>query len=107
MAIGTLDNERFKAIQDQRFEEAEPFLKEFEFVDHIHSENFSSRELIVLKVLKVLIQYFGSSEYSKQELGMEGLLGPGVTYVEGTNLPAPYGTHFSELIEAEKGSSTP
>lgn len=55
MAIGTLDNERFKAIQDQRFEEAEPFLKEFEFVDHIHSENFSSRELIVLKVLKVLI----------------------------------------------------
>lgn len=38
---------------------------------------------------------------------MEGLLGPGVTYVEGTNLPAPYGTYFSELIEAEKGSSTP
>jgi hypothetical protein len=66
--------------QKLRFPEADEFLKSFEFHDHWHSENFCSRELILLKVLKVLVKYFSSSEYSKQ-FSLERLNEPGLVYV--------------------------
>ena len=50
-------------------------------MDHIHFDDISHREVILLKVIRVLVGYFGSSDYSK-ELNIDEVLGQKTVYFQ-------------------------